>query len=71
MTIERTIPVHSGLTADVKKTKPTYISIDDLKRRNNYFEYLTDDKPIRPFIDLDNESSVVFDNEEHLNRIDQ
>ncbi len=71
MTIERTIPVHSGLTADVKKTKPTYISIDDLKRRNNYFEYLTDDKPIRPFIDLDTESDVVFDNEEHFNRIDQ
>ncbi len=70
MTIERTIPVHSGLTADVKKTKPTYISIDDLKRRNNYFEYLTDDKPTRPFIDLDTESDVVFDNEEHFNRID-
>jgi P4 family phage/plasmid primase-like protien len=74
MTIASTkkiIPVYKGLTADVLKTKPINISIDDLAVKNNYFEYLTDDKPTRPFIDLDTDSSVVFENQEEFNRIDE
>ena len=58
------IPVFKGLFSNISKQKPIYVGSDVLSKPNNLFEYIQEQLPTRPFIDLDADDASYTDQSE-------
>lgn len=67
---EKTIAVIAGLQSNIDRIKPHYVGVDTLSKVNNLFELRYENKPVRPFIDIDTDDTV-FDDENHFNEVDE